>query len=107
MTATVDTRELEAKVRQMYRDVALHPHRRFHFELGREVAAHLHYDVDRLARVLPRPWSRSRASATTSTSRTSSRARSWWTWAVGRDGRVLRGRPGGSYRSGDRRGLHR
>ena len=51
MTATVDTRELEAKIRQMYRDVALHPHRRFHFELGHEVAAHLRYDVDRLARV--------------------------------------------------------
>lgn len=46
--ATVDQRELETKVKQMYRDVALHPHRTFHFELGHKVAIGVGYDPDRI-----------------------------------------------------------
>lgn len=38
MTATVDTEQLEAKVKDMYRHVAQQPHDRFHFELGAPVA---------------------------------------------------------------------
>lgn len=41
--ASVDVAELEAKVVAMYRAVALNPHQRFHFELGRELAEHLGY----------------------------------------------------------------
>ena len=33
MTVTVNTEELEAKVKDMYRDVAERPEGRFHFEL--------------------------------------------------------------------------
>jgi arsenite methyltransferase len=46
--ATVDQRELETKVKQMYRDVALHPDGTFHFELGHKVAIAVGYDSDRL-----------------------------------------------------------
>jgi ubiquinone/menaquinone biosynthesis C-methylase UbiE len=45
---TVDTGELEAKVKQMYRDVALHPDDTFHFELGRRVAETVGYEPGRL-----------------------------------------------------------
>jgi len=38
MTATVNTEELEAKVKDMYRHVAQQPQDRFHFELGAPVA---------------------------------------------------------------------
>ena len=31
----VDREDLEAKVKDMYRDVATNPHGEFHFELGR------------------------------------------------------------------------
>jgi hypothetical protein len=34
VSATVDTGLLEAKVKDMYREVAEHPHGSFHFELG-------------------------------------------------------------------------
>ncbi|MGH3476039.1 MAG: methyltransferase domain-containing protein [Nocardioidaceae bacterium] len=50
--ATVDERELETKVKQMYRDVALHPDQTFHFEVGHRVATAVGYDADRL-RALP------------------------------------------------------
>ena len=46
--ATVDRRELETKVKQMYRDVALHPDGTFHFELGHKVAIGVGYHADRL-----------------------------------------------------------
>ena len=40
---TVDTRQLEAKVKEMYRQVATEPHRDYHFELGRPLAERLGY----------------------------------------------------------------
>ena len=49
MSATVDTGLLEAKVKEMYREVAEHPDGAFHFELGRELAARVGYDGERLA----------------------------------------------------------
>ncbi len=51
MTATVDTEELEAKVKDMYRHVAQQPHDTFHFELGAPVALRVGYDADLLAAV--------------------------------------------------------
>ena len=51
MTATVDTGLLEAKVKDMYRDVAEHPHGAFHFELGEKVARNVGYDAAVLAKV--------------------------------------------------------
>jgi ubiquinone/menaquinone biosynthesis C-methylase UbiE len=51
MTATVDTEQLEAKVKDMYRHVAQQPGDRFHFELGAPVALRAGYDADRLADV--------------------------------------------------------
>jgi len=51
MTATVDTEELEAKVKNMYRHVAQQPHDTFHFELGAPVALRVGYDADLLAAV--------------------------------------------------------
>ena len=53
MTTTVDTEELEAKVKDMYRDVAQQPQGAFHFELGEPVALRVGYDADRLAAVPP------------------------------------------------------
>jgi arsenite methyltransferase len=50
---TVDTQELEAKVKQMYRDVAQHPHGAFHFEMGRPLAERLGYPGSRLDLVPP------------------------------------------------------
>jgi arsenite methyltransferase len=41
--AMVDTAQLEANVRGMYRQVAEHPHRRYHFEMGRTLAVRLGY----------------------------------------------------------------
>ena len=46
---TVDTRLLEAKVKEMYRLVAEQPHGIFHFELGEQLAARLGYDLERIA----------------------------------------------------------
>lgn len=51
MSATVDTQELETKVKDMYRHVAQQPDDRFHFELGAPVALRVGYDADRLAPV--------------------------------------------------------
>ncbi len=50
---TVDTLELEAKVKEMYREVAEHPQGDFHFELGAEVALRAGYDRDRIAALPP------------------------------------------------------
>jgi arsenite methyltransferase len=49
--ATVDTRELESKVKDMYRHVAQDPHGKYHFELGRALAAHLGYPSEVLDRI--------------------------------------------------------
>ena len=46
MTATVDAEELEAKVKDLYRDVAQQPQGAFHFELGEPVALRVGYDAD-------------------------------------------------------------
>jgi arsenite methyltransferase len=51
MEATLDTRELETKVKDMYRHVAEEPHGRYHFELGRALAERLGYPADLLARI--------------------------------------------------------
>jgi arsenite methyltransferase len=51
MTATVDTEQLEAKVKDLYRHVAQQPHGTFHFELGAPVALRVGYDPDLLAAV--------------------------------------------------------
>jgi arsenite methyltransferase len=49
MTVTVNTEELEAKVKDMYRHVAESPGDRFHFELGAAVALRVGYEAGRLA----------------------------------------------------------
>jgi arsenite methyltransferase len=46
---TVDTLELEAKVKEMYRQVAAEPHGAFHFELGEELATRVGYDPGRVS----------------------------------------------------------
>lgn len=49
--ALFDAKQLEAKVKAMYRDVAEHPHGEFHFEMGRALAERLGYpkaDLDRI-----------------------------------------------------------
>jgi arsenite methyltransferase len=51
MEAGVDTRELEAKVKDMYRHVAEQPHAEYHFEMGRPLAERLGYPGDVLDRV--------------------------------------------------------
>jgi len=53
MTTTVafDPKDLEAKVKAMYRSVAEDPHGEFHFEMGRALAERLGYppgDLDRI-----------------------------------------------------------
>ena len=49
MAVTVNTEQLEAKVKAMYRHVAEQPLDRFHFELGSPVAVRVGYDATRLA----------------------------------------------------------
>jgi len=51
MRASVDTHELETKVKDMYRHVATEPGGRYHFELGRPLAEGLGYPGDVLDRV--------------------------------------------------------
>ena len=51
MEAAVDTRELEAKVKDMYRHVAEEPGGEYHFELGRGLAEALGYPADVLDRI--------------------------------------------------------
>lgn len=50
-TVAFDPKELESKVKAMYRDVAVHPQGEFHFEMGRPLAERLGYapeDLDRI-----------------------------------------------------------
>jgi arsenite methyltransferase len=42
-TNTLDTQELEARVKEMYREVAENPEKEFHFETGRALAERLGY----------------------------------------------------------------
>jgi arsenite methyltransferase len=51
MEASVDTRELEAKVKDMYRHVAREPQGAYHFELGRALAERLGYPPEVLDRI--------------------------------------------------------
>ena len=44
----LDTQELESRVKEMYREVAEHPEREFHFETGRELAERLGYPSSEL-----------------------------------------------------------
>jgi SAM-dependent methyltransferase len=48
---TLDTAELEARVKSMYRDVAEEPGHEFHFETGRELAKRLGYPPDDLDQI--------------------------------------------------------
>ncbi|HVK38172.1 MAG TPA: methyltransferase domain-containing protein [Candidatus Kapabacteria bacterium] len=50
-TKTVDAAQLEAKVQEMYRQVAEDPHGEFHFEMGRAMAERLGYEGADLDRV--------------------------------------------------------
>ena len=47
-TVTVDTKELDEKVRRMYRAVANEPRGEYHFEVGRSLAERLGYPADAL-----------------------------------------------------------
>jgi ubiquinone/menaquinone biosynthesis C-methylase UbiE len=51
MATTLNTEELEGRVKQMYRDVAEEPDREYHFELGRPLADRLGYPNGTLDRV--------------------------------------------------------
>jgi arsenite methyltransferase len=51
MTASVDTMDLEVKVKDMYRHVAEEPHGKYHFEMGRPLADRLGYPAEILARI--------------------------------------------------------
>ena len=48
---TLDTQELESRVKEMYREVAEHPEREFHFETGRALAERLGYRSSELDEV--------------------------------------------------------
>src|SRR5882724_9710058 len=50
---TFDPKELESKVKAMYRSVAEHPYGEFHFEMGRAMAERLGYAPADLDRVPP------------------------------------------------------
>lgn len=51
MAASLDTAELESRVKDMYRDVAERPEADYHFELGRPLAERLGYPGDALDRI--------------------------------------------------------
>jgi arsenite methyltransferase len=48
---SLDTADLEARVKSMYREVAEEPDREFHFETGRDLAERLGYSPDELDRI--------------------------------------------------------
>jgi ubiquinone/menaquinone biosynthesis C-methylase UbiE/TusA-related sulfurtransferase len=50
-TSRLDTRDLEQKVKNMYREVALHPNEKYHFEMGRSLAEKLGYDPKQLDQI--------------------------------------------------------
>lgn len=51
MTTSVDVQDLERRVRDVYRQVALQPERTYHFEMGRSLAERLGYPSDLLDRI--------------------------------------------------------
>ncbi|MCZ6702864.1 MAG: methyltransferase domain-containing protein, partial [Ignavibacteria bacterium] len=50
-SAAIDKDELEKKVKDMYREVALNPKGEFHFEMGRDLAERLGYSPEDLDRI--------------------------------------------------------
>ncbi len=48
---SINETELEQKVKDMYREVALNPHGEFHFEMGRVLAERLGYSPEDLERI--------------------------------------------------------
>jgi arsenite methyltransferase len=50
-TSRLDTTDLEQKVENMYREVDLHPHEKYHFEIGRSLAEKLGYDPKQLDQI--------------------------------------------------------
>lgn len=50
-TSRLNTTDLEQKVKNMYREVALHPHEKYHFEMGRGLAEKLGYDPRQLDQI--------------------------------------------------------
>jgi len=50
-TPQLNTSDLEQKVKDMYRKVALHPHEKYHFEMGRALAERLGYDPKQLDQI--------------------------------------------------------
>jgi SAM-dependent methyltransferase len=48
---SIDESELEKKVKDMYREVAVNPHGEFHFEMGRAMAERLGYSPEDLDRI--------------------------------------------------------
>jgi arsenite methyltransferase len=50
-TRTLDTQELEQRVKHMYEEVARHPDAEFHFETGRALAERLGYAAEDLDRI--------------------------------------------------------
>jgi arsenite methyltransferase len=50
-TRTLDTQELEQRVKHMYEEVARHPEAEFHFETGRALAERLGYPAQDLDRI--------------------------------------------------------
>jgi len=50
-TPQLNTADLEQKVKNMYREVALHPHEKYHFEMGRVLAEKLGYDPQQLDQI--------------------------------------------------------
>lgn len=52
-TPTVDVRDLEQRVKEVYRAVAERPHERYHFEMGRPLAERLGYPLELLDRIPP------------------------------------------------------
>src|SRR5687768_3821140 len=54
ITKKLDAKDLEGKVKKMYRDVALNPTADYHFEMGRNLAEKLGYEMNDLNR-LPAP----------------------------------------------------
>ena len=53
ITRALDVRDLRQRVRLMYRDVAVHPDRTFHFETGRPLAERLGYPPSELDAIPP------------------------------------------------------
>ena len=47
----VDRQDLELRVKDMYKKVALHPEVEYHFEMGRKLAERVHYPSSTLDKI--------------------------------------------------------